>query len=98
MKSILNVQLYKNRRIIWFVSFSLSFLSIIGMLICFKSPTIKAPLNLGLDYTGGTQITLDRLCKDDCTQINTRDIAQNIASLTIIDKKTSVFGIKFAII
>tara|TARA_Y100001968_G_scaffold188678_1_gene173009 strand:- start:1659 stop:2615 length:957 start_codon:yes stop_codon:yes gene_type:complete len=89
MKSNLNVQLYRNRKVIWLVSFSLSLISIIGMIMCFKSPTIKAPLNLGLDYTGGTQITLERSCNDDCIELNTRDLAKEISSLAIIDKNFS---------
>ena len=86
MKSSLKVQLYKNRKTVWLVSFSLSIISIIGMLICFKSPTIKAPLNLGLDYTGGTQITLERSCNNDCTKLNTNDIANKIIALKNVDK------------
>ena len=66
MKANFNVQLYKNRKNVWLVSFSLCLISIIGMLICLKSTSIKAPLNLGLDYTGGTQITLERSCIDEC--------------------------------
>ena len=89
MKSILNVQLYKNRKIVWLVSSCLSLLSIIGMLICFKSPAIKAPLNLGLDYTGGTQITLERSCDDICIELNTREIAKSISSLATSDKNFS---------
>ena len=86
MKSKLNVQLYKNRKLIWFISFSLSLISIIGMIICLKSPNIKAPLNLGLDYTGGTQITLERSCNDNCIELNTIDLSNNISSLTNVDK------------
>ena len=86
MKSNLNVQLYKNRKVVWLISFSLSLISIIGMLLCFRSPTIKAPLNLGLDYTGGTQITLERICNDECIELNTLEIANKISSLSISDK------------
>ena len=89
MKSNLNVQLYKNRKIVWLVSFSLSLLSIIGMLLSFKSPNINAPLNLGLDYTGGTQITLERSCNDACSELNTTEIEKNIISLPSIDKNFS---------
>ena len=85
MKTNLNVQLYKNRRKVWLVSFSLSLISIIGMLICFKSPNINAPLNLGLDYTGGTQITLERTCNNNCIELNTIKIADKIASLKNVD-------------
>ncbi len=86
MKSNLNVQLYKNRKIVWLVSFSLCLISLIGMLVCFKSTSIKAPLNLGLDYTGGTQITLERSCNDECTTLNTNKISNNIISLKDHDK------------
>ena len=86
MKSSLNVQLYKNRKVVWLVSLSLSLMSIIGMIICFKSPNIKAPLNLGLDYTGGTQITLERECNDDCIELNTIEISNNIIALKNVDR------------
>ena len=56
------------------------------MILCLKSPNIKAPLNLGLDYTGGTQITLERSCSDNCFELNTIDLSQNISSLTNVDK------------
>tara|TARA_B100001109_G_scaffold71231_1_gene58021 strand:- start:179 stop:1135 length:957 start_codon:yes stop_codon:yes gene_type:complete len=81
MKSYFNVQLYKNRKSVWLVSFSLCLISIIGMLICLKSSSIKAPLNLGLDYTGGTQITLERICTDECISLDTSDISNNIIAL-----------------
>ena len=89
MKATFNVQIYKNRKIIWLVSFSLCLLSIIGMLICLKSTSIKAPLNLGLDYTGGTQITLERRCTDDCITLNTSDISNNIVALKEHNKNFS---------
>ena len=87
MKSHFNVQLYKNRKIVWLVSFSLCLTSIIGMLICLKSTSIKAPLNLGLDYTGGTQIILERSCNDDCITLDTSQIANNLNVLKNQDKR-----------
>ena len=86
MKTNFNVQLYKNRKLVWFVSFSLSLLSIFGMLISLRSPIIKAPLNLGLDYTGGTQIILERNCNDKCIELNSNEIAENISLLKNTDK------------
>ena len=86
MNSYFNVQLYKNRKNVWLVSFSLCLISIIGMLICLKTTSIKAPLNLGLDYTGGTQITLERSCADECITLNTSDISNKITGLKNLDK------------
>ncbi len=92
MKTNFNVHLYQNRKVVWLVSFSLCFVSIIGMLICFKSPTINAPLNLGLDYTGGTQITLERICNDDCSILNTSEISNSIIGLKNSDKSFSLIN------
>ena len=89
MKSNFNVQLYKNRKLVWLLSFTLALISILGMLISFKSPTIKSPLNLGLDYTGGTQITLERLCNDKCIELNTNEVAKKITTLSKIDENFS---------
>ena len=89
MKSNFNVHLYQNRKGVWLVSFSLCLISIIGMLISLKSPTINAPLNLGLDYTGGTQITLERSCDDDCSILNTSEISNNIVNLRNFDRNFS---------
>jgi len=89
MKSNFNVQLYKNRKLVWLLSFTLALISILGMLISFKSPEIKSPLNLGLDYTGGTQITLERLCNDKCIELNTNEVAKKITTLSKIDKNFS---------
>ena len=86
MKSNLTVQLYKNRKVVWLISFSLSLISIIGMLLCYRSSTINAPLNLGLDYTGGTQITLERQCNNICIELNTSDISNKIIALKNSDK------------
>ncbi len=86
MKANFNVQLYKNRKNVWLVSFSLCLISIIGMIICLQTTYIKAPLNLGLDYTGGTQITLERSCTDECITLNTSDISNKITGLKNLDK------------
>ena len=92
MKSNYNVQLYKNRRIVWLISSSLSIISIIGMLLCLKNSSINAPLNLGLDFTGGTQITLERNCIDNCKQINTIDLSNNIISLKNTDNNFNIIN------
>ena len=81
MSSSSKIELYKNRKFVWAVSFFFSLLSIIGMLVCFDNPNINAPLRLGLDYTGGTQITLNRDCRDNCFELNTDDISRKISSL-----------------
>ena len=92
MKTNFNVQIYKNRKVVWLVSFCFSLISIVGMLISYRSPTIKSPLNLGLDYTGGTQITLERRCNEVCNELNTSDVSKKIIAL----KKSDINFISYS--
>ncbi len=80
-----NLKLSKNRKLVWFISGFLCLISLFGMFSCFVNPNINSPLNLGLDYTGGTQITLERNCGNKCSYINTQDISQNLNSLNFIN-------------
>ena len=72
------LKLYKNRKLVWSISLTLTILSFIGMFLCLNNTRIQAPLNLGLEYTGGTQITMERNCETTCTQLNTEDISKKI--------------------
>ena len=81
MNSQQKISLSKNRKLVWMISVSLCIISVIGMFSSFINPNINSPLNLGLDYTGGTQITFERECEKQCSIINTEDISQNLNSL-----------------
>ncbi len=85
MNSRSRIKLSKNRKLVWTISSLLCLSSIIGMLICFLKPSINSPLNLGLDYTGGTQITLERECDNKCEKINTEQITKNLNSLSFFN-------------
>ncbi len=85
MNSRARIRLSKNRKLVWLISGFLCFISVSGMLICFLNPSINSPLNLGLDYTGGTQITLERECEKKCVKINTEDISKNLNSLSFVN-------------
>ncbi len=80
-------KLSKNRKLVWLISSGLCLISAIGMFICFINPKINSPLKLGLDYTGGTQITLERECEQKCSLINTDDIMKHLNLLNIASNK-----------
>jgi preprotein translocase subunit SecF len=59
-------------------------LSVIGLLASWLNPGIHAPLKPGLDFTGGTQIQLERSCAaGGCSAISAPEIQQALASLTL---------------
>jgi len=50
------------RRLAWIGSGIACLLSLLGLVLCWLDPSIAAPLKPGLDFTGGTQIQVERRC------------------------------------
>ena len=68
-----------NKRNIWLVSLIAIIISLLGFIFSWTNPEIKAPLRPGLDFTGGTQIRLERNCIDQsCNPINSNEIIDTI--------------------
>lgn len=63
------LHLSRSRRTVWWISLLLVGVSLAGILLCWTNPAIKAPLRPGLDFTGGTQIQLERQCESACQPI-----------------------------
>jgi preprotein translocase subunit SecF len=74
----------RHRRTAWLGSGLAAVLSVIGLLVSWLNPGIHAPLKPGLDFTGGTQIQLERSCAaGGCSAISAPDIQRALASLTL---------------
>ncbi|MBU6354325.1 MAG: protein translocase subunit SecF, partial [Cyanobacteria bacterium REEB498] len=56
----------RHRRLAWWGSGLACLLSLVGLVLCWLNPDIRAPLRPGLDFTGGTQIQLERACGASC--------------------------------
>ena len=63
------LNLSRSRRTVWWISLLLVGFSLAGIVLCWTNPTIKAPLRPGLDFTGGTQIQLERQCVGQCQSV-----------------------------
>jgi preprotein translocase subunit SecF len=59
-RSTLAFRVNRHRRKLWLLSVVAILLSLLGMAISWLSPSIRAPLRPGLDFTGGTQIQIER--------------------------------------
>lgn len=77
-------------------------LSLLGIILSSLNPSIKAPLKPGLDFTGGTQIQLERECSPNCEAINTQKIENAIRSVSFAPgndvEKSSLFRSKVQIL
>ena len=65
----LRFPLTSRRRQVWMVSAVCVLLSVLGIVRSWTDPQIGLPLRPGLDFTGGTQIQLERSCADSCDQL-----------------------------
>ena len=64
------LQLSRSRRRVWWISLVLVAFSITGLALSWTNPSIQAPLRPGLDFTGGTQIQLERRCDGACKPVS----------------------------
>jgi preprotein translocase subunit SecF len=72
-----------HRNLAWWGSGLACLLSLVGMLLCWTNPQIGAPLRPGLDFTGGTQIQLERRCEGTCSPLSAADLQRDLARLTL---------------
>ncbi len=77
-----NFKLSRNRRRVLGLSLTLVLVSILGLALSSLNPSIHKPLKLGLDFTGGTQIRLERKCDNKCGQINSSTISMSLTTLS----------------
>jgi preprotein translocase subunit SecF len=72
------------RRQGWLVSGLAVLLSLVGMALCWSNPRIGAPLRPGLDFTGGTQLQIERSCSvADCASLRAAAVQQRLAEITL---------------
>jgi preprotein translocase subunit SecF len=71
------------RRLAWWGSGLACALSVVGLVLCWLNPAIGAPLRPGLDFTGGTQIQLERRCDGDCGRLDASQLQRRIAALRL---------------
>jgi preprotein translocase subunit SecF len=73
----------RHRRLLWAVSLGAILLSLIGIGLSWSNPAIRAPLRPGLDFTGGTQIQIQRDCGDRCDQLRSNQVRTALTQLDL---------------
>ncbi len=73
----------RHRRKLWLLSAAALLLSLLGMAISWMSPSIRAPLRPGLDFTGGTQIQMERRCEPACSDLTVSPLEQALRTLKL---------------
>jgi preprotein translocase subunit SecF len=71
------------RRRVCLISAAVVVVSLIGLLLSWLDPAIRAPLRPGLDFTGGTQIQLERNCDPACADLKAIAVSDVIRDLAL---------------
>ena len=77
-----NIQLIKIKRKIILSSTVLVLLSLIGILYSTFNTTYKKPINLGMDFIGGNEIRIERVCETNCSNISPDSVLKNLREIS----------------
>ena len=84
-----NLELIKNKRkIIGFSTFLILF-SLLGILYSTFNTSYKKPINLGMDFVGGNELRIERVCEDDCPNFSPDSVLEK---LRVISKNKNVLN------
>jgi len=79
---LFNIELVKNKRkIISFSSF-LILLSLLGILYSTFNTSYKKPINLGMDFVGGNELRIERVCDEECSDISPDSVLENLREIS----------------
>ena len=78
---LISIPLIQIKKKVWTISIFLITFSFIGILVSTFSPSIKKPINLGMDYVGGNEIRLERICDIDCSVITSDQLINELRIL-----------------
>ena len=76
-------QLSGMRLRVWLISGAVVLVALIGLVASWTNASIEAPLRPGLDFTGGTQIQLERQCNETCGDLKAIVVSNRIRELTL---------------
>jgi len=77
-----NLELIKNKKkIIGFSTFLILF-SLLGILYSTFNTSYKKPINLGMDFVGGNELRIERVCKDECSNISPDSVLKNLKQIS----------------
>ena len=74
--------LIKNKNKIIFISITFLSISIIGIITSCFYPTIGKPINLGMDFLGGSEIRVDRICQSKCVELTSDEAIIKIKDIS----------------
>ena len=77
-----NLNLIKNRKKVFSFSLFLISLSLVGILYSTFNTSYKMPINLGMDFLGGSELRIERVCENNCSNISPDKVIENLKKVS----------------
>ena len=77
-----NLELIKNKRKIIGFSTVLILLSLLGILYSTFNTSYKKPINLGMDFVGGNELRIERVCAGECSNFSPDSVLENLREIS----------------
>jgi len=78
-----NLELIKIKRKIVGFSTVLILLSLLGILYSTFYTSYKKPINLGMDFVGGNELRIERVCEKECSNLSPDSVLENLREISI---------------
>ena len=75
---LFNYDLVKNKKKTFVFSSFFITLSLIGIFISTFYTSYKRPINLGIDFEGGYELRIERICEEKCTEFSPDKILEKL--------------------
>ncbi len=80
--TLLSFNLIKNKNKIFGFSSVLILLSLIGILYSTFNTSFKKPINLGMDFIGGNELRIERICEYECDKVSPDEVIENLSEFS----------------
>jgi len=77
-----NLELIKNKKKIIGFSTILILLSLLGILYSTFNTSYKKPINLGMDFVGGNELRIERVCEAGCSNVSPDSVLENLREIS----------------
>jgi len=77
-----NLELIKNKRKIIGFSTFLILLSLLGILYSTFNTSYKKPINLGMDFIGGNELRIERICEEECSNFPPDSVLEKLREIS----------------
>ncbi len=89
------LQLIKNKKKIIGFSTVLILFSLIGILYSTFNTSYKKPINLGMDFIGGNELRIERVCEAECSNFSPDSVLDNLREISVNNKVLNHIKLQF---